>query len=101
MDMGAGNPEKMAILALLEAHLPEHLPLARRLLDVDENFHSMCQDLAAAIEALTNVDLLPVSVREVRRQEYGSLVEGLIEEIGDAVLRSKVVSLKRSTDPMP
>ncbi|MDR9773731.1 hypothetical protein RJJ65_13830 [Rhizobium hidalgonense] len=101
MDMGAGNPEKMAILALLELHLPEHLPLAQRLLDVDENFHSMCQDLAAAIEALTKVDLLPSSIREVRRQEYGSLVEGLVEEIGDAIRRSKVVALRRSTDPMP
>jgi hypothetical protein len=66
-----------------------------------ETFRSMCEDLAAAAETLANVDGLPDDVREARRQEYASLVEALVAEIGEALSQSKVVMLRRSGEARP
>jgi nucleoid DNA-binding protein len=52
---------------------------------------------------LAHVERLPDNVRETRRQEYASLVDALVAEIGDALSQSNVVMLRRwgETKPKP
>jgi len=50
---------------------------------------------------LAHVERLPDNVRETRRQEYASLVDALVAEIGEALSQSKVVMLRRSGEAKP
>ncbi|MDK1386225.1 hypothetical protein ILFOPFJJ_00634 [Ensifer psoraleae] len=51
----------------------------------DESFRGMCEDFAAAENALAHADQLPFHVREERRAEFRSLVESLAAEIEQAL----------------
>lgn len=51
----------------------------------DESFRGMCEDFAAAENALTRAGQLPIHVREERRAEFESLVESLAAEIEQAL----------------
>jgi len=59
----------------------------------DESFRSICDDLAAAENALSHVDQMPEALRGERRREYESLVESLTAEIEEALRRAKVVPI--------
>lgn len=98
MKRSANGSTPFSGLAMTEAQFPEDVSKIRQLFNADESFRSMCEDLAVAVEALDRVDSLPDNVREVRQDEYRSLVAALVEEIRDAIRLSKVVILKRSTD---
>ncbi|ASY65185.1 hypothetical protein SJ05684_b42030 (plasmid) [Sinorhizobium sojae CCBAU 05684] len=62
----------------------------------DENFRCICDDLAAAEEALAAVEHLPESLRAARRLEYEEIVVDLAEEIAEALERANVVAMRRS-----
>ena len=51
----------------------------------DESFRGMCEDFAAAENALAHAGQLPIHVREERRAEFESLVESLAAEIEQAL----------------
>ncbi|MFQ6180614.1 hypothetical protein ACLMJV_01465 [Sinorhizobium meliloti] len=51
----------------------------------DESFRGMCEDFAAAENALAHADQLPFHVRDERRAEFRSLVESLAAEIEQAL----------------
>jgi hypothetical protein len=55
----------------------------------DESFRGMCEDFAAAENALAHADQLPLHVREERRAEFKSLVESLAAEIDQALGAAK------------
>jgi len=74
---------------------PDHLRLIRELLADDENFRGMCDDLAAAEQALARADQLPEAVRAERRAEYRDLIEDLATEIEKTLRRAKVIPIKR------
>ncbi|MBW9117127.1 hypothetical protein JNB88_26225 [Rhizobium cauense] len=88
-------------LEIAEARFPEQTVRVRQLFQRSETFRSMCEDLAAAVETLANVDSLSDNVREARRQEYASLVDALVAEIGEALSQSKVVVLRRWDENKP
>ncbi|WP_342394663.1 hypothetical protein [Sinorhizobium numidicum] len=56
----------------------------------------MCDDLAAAEEALATVEHLPESLRAARRREYEDLVADLAKEIAKALQRANVFLIPRS-----
>ncbi|MBB3316803.1 glutaminase [Rhizobium sp. BK181] len=95
MTSGESNSAELSALAIAEAHFSGQVERVRQLFRASETFRSMCEDLAAAAETLANVDGLPDDVREARRQEYASLVEALVAEIGEALSQSKIVTLSR------
>lgn len=82
-------------LTTTQARFPAHSTEIRKLFDIDENFRGMCDDLAAAEQALRNADQLPDHVREARRDEYADLVNGLLDEIREALDRSKIIPMPR------
>ncbi|WP_336622275.1 hypothetical protein [Rhizobium sp. S152] len=86
---------QVSALSVAEVHFPDQTGKMRRLYDSSEAFRGMCEDLAAAEETLAHVDNLPAREREDRRKEYGSLVEELVIEIGEALARANVVMLRR------
>jgi hypothetical protein len=91
-----GSSTHLSVLETVEVHFPDQTRLVRRLFHANEAFHSMCEDLAAAIEALAHVERLPGSLREMRRQEYAALVDALVKEMGEALAQSKIVMLRPS-----
>lgn len=95
MTSGESNSAHFSALEIAEAQFPAQAGKVRQLFQTNETFRSMCEDLAAAVEALAHVERLPDNVRETRRQEYASLVDALVAEIGDALSQSKVVMLRR------
>lgn len=101
MTSGESNSTHLSALEITEAQFPEQAGRVRQLFQINETFRSMCEDLAAAAETLARVDYLPDNVRETRRQEYASLVDALVAEIGDALSQSKIVMLKRWSEARP
>jgi hypothetical protein len=69
----------------------------RRLIEIDESFRDICEELGDAELALAHVGNLPVAVREARRAEWQELVDRLVGEVGAAILdwdafaRSRVI----------
>lgn len=62
------------------------LPI-KRLIEADENFRDICEELAEAESALAAVDKLPAALRETRRAEWQALVDRLIVEVEAALGR--------------
>ncbi|MBP2237011.1 hypothetical protein J2Z31_003525 [Sinorhizobium kostiense] len=69
------------------------------LLARDENFRGICDDLAAAEEALAATERLPENLRAARRREYEELVADLAEEIARALERANVFQIPRIRRP--
>jgi hypothetical protein len=68
----------------------------QELLDQDENFREMCDDLVVAEQALAASDQLSEPLREERRAEYQVLIDDLVREIGQALSQAKVVPISRA-----
>jgi hypothetical protein len=62
------------------------LPI-KRLIETDENFRDICEELAEAESALSAVDKLPAPLRETRRAEWQALVDRLVGEVEAAIGR--------------
>lgn len=84
----------LSALETAETYFPDQKRLVQRLFYVDEQFHSMCEDLTAAAQALAHVERLPEELREARRLEYAGLVDALLKEMGEAIAQSKIVVLR-------
>ncbi|OAP40967.1 hypothetical protein AU381_03515 [Sinorhizobium glycinis] len=79
-----GNNEEHGLAAALRRFPARSLQI-RELSIRDESFRGMCEDFAAAEHALARADQLPSHIREERRAEFESLVEGLAAEIEQAL----------------
>lgn len=103
MVSGEQGSTYLSVLETAETYFPSQKRLVQRLFYVNEPFHSMCEDLTAAAQALAHVERLPEPVREARRLEYAGLVDALLKEMGEAIAQSKIVVLRRSpqTGPKP
>lgn len=67
----------------------------------DEEFSALCDDLAAAEDAMGAVDLLSPELRAERRTECESWIEDLTAEIREALDRAKVIPLVRPSKNFP
>jgi len=67
----------------------------RRLMDRNETFRDMCEELAEAELALSRVDAAPPPLREARRAEWQELVDRLVGEVGAAIRNPDVVARAR------
>lgn len=57
----------------------------KRLIETDENFLEICDELAEALLALAAVDRVPASLQTARRAEWQELVDRLIAEVSAAL----------------
>ncbi|MDW6022872.1 hypothetical protein SAZ10_13995 [Mesorhizobium sp. BAC0120] len=89
-DLLGGDGPRAAI-----RRFPGHLQLIRELLADDENFRGICDDLAAAEQALAAVDQLPKAVQAERRSEYEELIEDLAKEIRTSFRLARIIPIKR------
>jgi hypothetical protein len=75
----------------------ERFPMWRRTIEAlaarNEDFRSLCEDLAEAQLALRRWEQSSSQVREQRCVEYASLVEDLASEIEDALEAASIVPL--------
>ncbi|TCN33354.1 hypothetical protein [Sinorhizobium americanum] len=78
------------------SHFPGRGAQVEELCGRDENFRVMCDDLAAAEEALAVVDQFSEEVRAARRLEYEELIAELAAEIGEALDRANIVPISRT-----
>lgn len=78
-----------------QARFPAQAEQIQKLFETDDSFKGLCEDLAAAEQALRSVDRFPIHLREVRREEYQSLVESLLGEIREELSRSKIIAFSR------
>lgn len=60
------------------------LPIIR-LIETDEVFREICEELAEAELALSATDKVPAPLREVRRAEWQELVDRLVGEVAAAI----------------
>lgn len=87
------DPGGAAGLTSALRRFPTHSAEIENLIGRNETFRGLCDDLAAAEQALLSVDQLPDAVRESRRLEFKSLVDSLAGEIEHALSQVKVISL--------
>jgi hypothetical protein len=92
MSTGAQHTETKGLSAALR-RFPAHASEVEHLVATDENFRSLCDDLAAAEAALLGFPELPVAIKAERRIECESWIESLSAEIENALRESKVIVL--------
>ncbi|WEJ12136.1 hypothetical protein N0Q90_20285 (plasmid) [Sinorhizobium sp. M103] len=85
MNARAGGRDKEHGLAAALRRFPARSLQIRELSIRDESFRGMCEDFAAAENALAHASQLPIHVREELRAEFESLVESLAAEIEQAL----------------
>ncbi|KPH09878.1 hypothetical protein CO657_20820 [Rhizobium acidisoli] len=95
MASGESGSTYLSALETAETYFPDQARLVQRLFYVNEAFHSMCEDLAAAAQALAHAEQLPDTLKEARRLEYAGLVDALLKEMREAISQSKIVMLRR------
>lgn len=86
-------------LASALRRFPTHAAEIRTLMERDENFRSICEDLACVEQALLSVDQLPKDIRDERRREFTDLVDSLAVEIERALKPPNVIPITRHRDP--
>jgi hypothetical protein len=82
----AGNER---ILRTASGRFPHSEFAIRKLMNRSEAFRDMCEELAEAERALSNVSNLAPAVREARRAEWQELVERLVDEVAAAIRESE------------
>ncbi|KAA0969785.1 hypothetical protein FPY71_14840 [Aureimonas fodinaquatilis] len=80
-------------LASALRRFPTHAPQIRDLIMRNENFRTICDDLACAEQALLAVDRLQVGIREARRREFKEMVDTLSTEIERLLTQTKVINI--------
>jgi hypothetical protein len=71
---------------------PELELTIRRMIEADQTFCDMCEELAEAESALSRVDQLPPAIRAARRAEWQDLVERLAREVEAALRENQAVA---------
>ncbi|WP_374840266.1 hypothetical protein [Mycoplana ramosa] len=87
---GLGQDEGLASAL---RRFPTHSAQIRHLIERNESFRAMCDDLAIAERALLSVDQLPNTIRDERRIEFTQMVDSLAVEIERCLSRIKVISI--------
>ncbi len=88
-------------LAAALRRFPTHAAQMRTLIQRNESFRAMCDDLACVEQALLSVDKLPSEIREDRRREFTELVDSLAVEIERKLSQVKVISITRHMKQAP
>ena len=88
--MKSVGPNKKAALTAIRRFPHFELPI-RRLLETDETFREICEELAEAEFALSAAESAPASLRDARRAEWQELVDRLAGEV-EAAIRSDVAA---------
>lgn len=96
MDPPSESPVSANSLQAAARRFPTRVHQIEELLERDENFRGMCDDLAAAEQALVTVEHLPENLRTARRLEYEELAAELAAEIERALERANIFSIPRS-----
>jgi hypothetical protein len=83
--MESGHKGKRSAVLAAVRRYPQFELAIHRLVDADEVFRDICEELAEAELALLQVDGLPPALRETRRAEWQELVDRLAGELRAAV----------------
>lgn len=87
-----------AALSAAIHRFPEFELTIRRMIESDQTFCDMCDELAEAEAALSRVDQLPPPIRAARRAEWQDLVGRLAREV-EAALRENQAFAQSRADP--
>ena len=87
-DMKTLKESRQAILSSVLRRFPEREFTIRRMMEKDQTFFDLCEELAVAEDALANVDQYPPAIRSERRAEWQDLVDRLAKEL-DGALQQK------------
>jgi hypothetical protein len=95
--MAGGREDRHRAAAAAVRRFPRFELAIHQLIDRDEGFRDLCEELADAEFALASVDKAPPALREARRAEWQELVDRLVGEVEvamrkmDAAARLRVV----------
>lgn len=73
----------------LVARFPSHGMLLAKLIETDDGFRMMCEDLFLAVATLNNLEQLQKAQELARIAEYRQLVQELSSEVTKALERAK------------
>jgi hypothetical protein len=99
--MGATLPSLRAEEQAAIRRFPSEAKLVEELMIHNESFRGLCEDLAAAEQALRATDQMPEPLRRERRAECQEWVESLTEEIQTALREAKVIPIAGAKDKPP
>jgi uncharacterized protein YbcI len=92
---GSGpHTDKAQGLASALRRFPTHAAQIHTLIERNESFRGMCEDLACVERALLSVDELPEIIRAARRVEFVQMADSLAAEIERALGQIKVSARK-------
>jgi hypothetical protein len=95
MGTEAGLAKRRKAASAAVRRFPQFELAIHRLMERDESFRDMCEELAEAESALARVDMVPLALREARRAEWQELVDRLVGEVGAAVLNTDAAARSR------
>jgi hypothetical protein len=81
-------------------HFPQVELVVRRLMNSSETFCDICEELAEAEAALSNLPEALNALSEARRREFQELADRLVAEAGDAI-RAADIRSRESRHPDP
>jgi hypothetical protein len=99
--MGATLPNLRAEVQAAIRRFPSEANLIEELMIRSESFRGLCEDLAAAEQALHATDQMPEPLRRERRAECQEWVESLTNEIQVALHEAKVIPIAGAKDKPP
>ncbi len=77
-------------LASALRRFPTHAAQIRALIMRNENFRTICDDLACAEQALLAVDRFEAGIRDARRREFTEMVDDLSVELERLLSQAKI-----------
>jgi len=92
MEREDGSHNKTRVVSAAVRRFPQFELTVHRLLNRDETFRDMCEELVEAELALSSVEQLGPELREARRAEWQEVVDRWVEEIG-AALNAEVAKI--------
>ena len=101
MRMERGPAERKKAVSAAVRRFPQFELAIHRLMERDESFRDMCEELAEAELALSRVDTVPPTLREARRAEWQDLVQRLVGEVKAAVMNTDAVARSRASPRPP
>lgn len=84
-----------AALSAVVRRFPELELTIRRMIETDQTFCDMCEELAEAEAALSRVAQLPSSIRAARTVEWQDVVERLAREVEAALRENQAAARSR------
>jgi hypothetical protein len=90
METEHGRAHRRRLAAAIARRFPQFEFAVHELMDRNESFRDICEELLEAETALSSVGKEPTDLRETRRAEWQELIDRSLAELDDELQKYKV-----------